>query len=420
MDAIDTREGGTALPQVRSIVGGEVFDGGAFRAAQVSVRGDSFGPIVAAGGRCHTQQGDNAERASLLGREGLDAAGNEEEDGLELDAAGCYVIPGLMDVHFHGCVGHDLCDADADGLRAIAAREASRGVTAICPATMTLPTERLLPALANAAAFAPAADEAELVGINMEGPYISPDKVGAQNPAYVRPASLEEFEKLQAAARGLIKIVDVAPEEPGNLAFIAAVARQVRVSIAHTCADYACASAAFDAGARHMTHLYNAMPGLHHRKPGPIAAGAERDDVTAELICDGVHVHPAMVRAAFDLFGDERIVMISDSLRGCGLGDGTYELGGQMFTVDGPLATLEDGTLAGSVSDLMACLRTAVLDMGIPLASAVQAASANPARALGLGGTRGAIAPGHIADAVLLDSETLEPLHVVVRGRLLR
>lgn len=418
---MDAKESQAAkLPQVARIVGGEVFDGGVFRRAQVSVRGESFGTVSSEAGRCHTQEADAARLSELRAREdlGVEPAGSGER--LELDATGCYVIPGLIDVHFHGCVGHDLCDADTEGLHAIAAHEASRGVTAICPATMTLPTERLLPALANAAAFAPAAGEAQLVGINMEGPYISPDKVGAQNPVYVRPASLSEFEELQAAAHGLVKIVDVAPEQPGNLAFIAAVADQVRVSIAHTCADYTCATAAFDAGARHMTHLFNAMPGLHHRMPGPIAAGAERDDVTAELICDGVHVHPAMVRAAFDLFGDERIVMISDSLRGCGLGDGTYELGGQMFTVNGPLATLADGTLAGSVSDLMACLRTAVLDMGIPLASAVRAASANPARALGLAATYGVIAPGHVADAVLLDQESLEVRHVVLRGRLLR
>ncbi|MEI2997809.1 MAG: hypothetical protein V8T51_00795 [Senegalimassilia faecalis] len=186
--------------------------------------------------------------------------------------------------------------------------EASRGVTAICPTTMTLPEERLAPIVASVAEHATADDEAGIVGINMEGPYIAPDKVGAQNPAYVRSASVEEFARLQAAAHGLIKLVDVAPEQPGNLDFIHSVSHDVRVSVAHTCTDYDTACAAFDAGARHMTHLYNAMPSLHHRDPGPIAAGAERNDVTAEIIADGVHIHPAMVRLAFALFGDDRMV----------------------------------------------------------------------------------------------------------------
>lgn len=414
MQAPQSMASGADPAQVTSITGGLMFDGGAFRPASVAIQGRRFGTVTRAQGRCDTETGE-AERVATLMQ-----ADSHAEPGIDLDATDCYVIPGLLDVHFHGCQGHDLCDADADGLRAIAAYEASRGVTTICPATMTLPKEHLLPALANAAAFAPSASEAQLVGINMEGPYISPGKVGAQNPAYVRPASLEEFHELQDSANGLIKLVDVAPEEPGNLSFIAKASEEVRVSLAHTCADYVCAAAAFDAGARHMTHLFNAMPSLHHRKPGPIAAGAERDDVTAELICDGVHVHPAMVRLAFEMFGDDRIVMISDSLRCCGLSDGTYELGGQMFTVNGPRATLPDGTLAGSVSDLMTCLRTAVLDMGIPLASAVKAACVNPVRALGLSAERGSIAPGRIADAVLLDQHTLEVRHVVMRGRLLR
>ena len=293
------------------------------------------------------------------------------------------------------------------------------GVTAICPTTMTLPEERLAPIVASVAEHATADDEAGIVGINMEGPYIAPDKVGAQNPAYVRSASVEEFARLQAAARGLIKLVDVAPEQPGNLDFIHSVSHDVRVSVAHTCTDYDTACAAFDAGARHMTHLYNAMPSLHHRDPGPIAAGAERNDVTAEIIADGVHIHPAMVRLAFALFGDDRMILISDSLRACGLGDGEYELGGQQFTVRGNRATIANGSLAGSVSDVMACMRTAVQRMSIPLISAVKAASVNPARALGLEGERGAIAPGYVGDAVVLDRD-LNIKHVVLRGRVLK
>ena len=377
------------------IANGKVFDGQCFRERDVVVEGQAFSRIEASGAAT------------------CDAGGADT-----VDASGCYVIPGLIDVHFHGAMGHDFCDASDEGISAIAAYEARRGVTSICPTTMTLPEERLAPIVASVAAHETTAGEAGIVGINMEGPYIAPDKVGAQNPAYVRSASIEEFERLQQLAKGLIKLVDVAPEQPGNLEFIRQVSHDVRVSVAHTCTGYDDACAAFDAGARHMTHLFNAMPALHHREPGPIAAGAERNDVTAEVIADGVHIHPAMVRLAFALFGDDRMILISDSLRACGLGDGEYELGGQQFFVKGNRATIANGSLAGSVSDVMACMRTAVRTMGIPLTSAVKAATVNPARALGLDGRLGAIAPGYQADAVVLDRD-LNIKHVVLRGKAL-
>lgn len=336
--------------------------------------------------------------------------------GAVLDAAGGYVVPGFIDLHFHGCAGADFSDGDPEGLHRIAAHEARCGVTAICPASMTLPEDVLTRAFSTAADFVPGEAEAELVGINMEGPYISPDKVGAQNPGYVRPADLAEFDRLQVAAKGLVKLVDVAPEVPGNLEFVEAVSQRVRVSVAHTCAGYDCAREAFERGAHHMTHLYNAMPGLHHREPGPIAAGAENPAVMAELIADGVHVHPAMVRLAFELFGPDRVVLVSDSLRASGLGDGSYELGGQEFTVRDNRATLADGTLAGSVSNLADCVRTAVLAMGVPLEDAVRAATANPARALGIDDIRGSIEPGKMADLLVLDDD-LRVRAVVLRGR---
>lgn len=340
-------------------------------------------------------------------------------EGDVVDASGCYVIPGLVDLHFHGSAGADISDGDLAGLHKMGAYEASRGITALCPATMTLPEDVLMRAAQAASAYEPAADEAALVGINMEGPFISPSKVGAQNPDYVRNPSAEEFRRLQEAAGGLFKLVDIAPEEPGAEEFIREMADEVRISLAHTCTDYDTAVRAFELGARQLTHLYNAMDPMHHRKPGPIPAAVEHGEVTAEIIADGVHIHPAMVRLAFQLFGDDRMILISDTLRAAGLEDGTYDLGGQDVTVRGPVATIDNGALAGSVSDLMRCLTVAVRDMGIPLASAVKAASANPARALGLDAERGAIEPGKVADAVLLDKETLDLRAVVLRGELL-
>ena len=340
-------------------------------------------------------------------------------EGDVVDASGCYVIPGLVDLHFHGSAGADISDGDLAGLHKMGAYEASRGITALCPATMTLPEDVLMRAAQAASAYEPAADEAALVGINMEGPFISPSKVGAQNPDYVRNPSAEEFRRLQEAAGGLFKLVDIAPEEPGAEEFIREMADEVRISLVHTCTDYDTAVRAFELGARQLTHLYNAMDPMHHRKPGPIPAAVEHGEVTAEIIADGVHIHPAMVRLAFQLFGDDRMILISDTLRAAGLEDGTYDLGGQDVTVRGPVATIDNGALAGSVSDLMRCLTVAVRDMGIPLASAVKAASANPARALGLDAERGAIEPGKVADAVLLDKETLDLRAVVLRGELL-
>ena len=341
------------------------------------------------------------------------------EGGQTVDAAGCYVIPGLVDLHFHGSAGADISDGDLAGLHRMGAYEASRGITAMCPATMTLPEDVLMRAAQAAAAYAPAADEAALVGINMEGPFISPSKVGAQNPDYVRNPSADEFRRLLEAADGLFKLVDIAPEEPGAEEFIREMANEVRISLAHTCTDYDTAVRAFELGARQLTHLYNAMDPMHHRKPGPIPAAVEHGEVAAEIIADGVHIHPAMVRLAFQLFGDDRMILISDTLRAAGLEDGTYDLGGQDVTVRGPVATIDNGALAGSVSDLMRCLTVAVRDMGIPLASAVKAASANPARALGLAAERCAIEAGKVADAVLLDKETLDVRAVVLRGELL-
>lgn len=339
-----------------------------------------------------------------------------DEGDVEVDASGCYVIPGLVDIHFHGSAGADISDGDLDGLHKMGAYEASRGVTAMCPATMTLSEKQLSAAALAARAYVPADDEADLVGINMEGPFISPSKVGAQNPEFVRNPSADEFRRLQELSGGLFKLVDIAPEEPGADVFIEELSGEVRISLAHSCADYDTAERAFGLGVRHLTHLYNAMNGMHHRKPGPIPAAAERDDVTAEIIADGVHIHPSMVRLAFNMFGDDRMILISDTLRAAGLEDGVYDLGGQDVMVRGPVATIENGALAGSVSDLMRCLRVAVLDMGIPFASAVKAATVNPARAIGLAGSHGTLALGACANAVLLDRETLEIVRVILRG----
>ena len=332
-----------------------------------------------------------------------------------VDAGGAYALPGLVDIHFHGAVGHDFCDADEAGLQAIADFEASKGVLAICPATMTF-NEEILNGIMDVAAAHRNGRGADLVGINMEGPYISPSKVGAQNPKYVMGADAGMFRRLQARSGGLIKLVDVAPEEPGNLDFIRACHDEARISIAHTCADYDTAKAAFAAGASHMTHLYNAMPGITHRAPGPIIAALE-EGAEVELITDGIHIHPAMVRFTFNTFGDDHVILIADSMMACGLPDGQYSLGGQAVTVKGALATLTEhpGTIAGSATCLYDCMRHAVLDMGVPLASAVRAATLNPARSIGIDADYGSLEPGRWGNVVLAD-EQLNIQKVIQKG----
>ena len=355
----------------------------------------------------------------LVIREGRIVYGAAPEQGEEvLDADGAYALPGLVDIHFHGAVGHDFCDGDEAGLQAIADFEASKGVLAICPATMTF-SEEILNGIMDMAAAHKNGSGADLVGINMEGPYISPSKIGAQNPKYVQGADVEMFRRLQARSGGLIKLVDIAPEEPGNLDFIRACSEEVRISIAHTCTDYATAKEAFAAGASHMTHLYNAMPGITHREPGPIIAALE-DHAEVELITDGVHIHPAMVRFTFNTFGDDRVILIADSMMACGLPDGSYSLGGQAVSVRGPRATLTEhpDVIAGSATCLYDCMRHAVKEMGVPLESTVRAASENPAKSIGVDSDYGSLAAGRYGNVILAD-EDLNILTVVQKGKVI-
>lgn len=321
-----------------------------------------------------------------------------------IDGEGCFAIPGLVDIHFHGCVGDDFCDASPDAIGHIAEYEASIGVTSICPATMTLAPEELHEIMKTAGSYQGNAG-AKLVGINMEGPFISEKKKGAQAAKHIRNCDVELFRDLQEAAGGLIKLVDIAPENPGAMEFIDAVKDEVIVSIAHTTADYDTASEAFARGASHVTHLYNAMPPLNHRDPGVIGAARDAEECHVELICDGVHIHPAVVRATFEMFGPERVILISDSMRATGLTDGQYTLGGQDVFVKGPRATLADGTIAGSATNLMECLKVAVREMGIPLEDAVAAATMNPAKEIGIYDQCGSITAGKAADLVLLDHD---------------
>ena len=337
-------------------------------------------------------------------------------DEAVVDASGCYVIPGLVDVHFHGCVGEDFSDASAEGLRAIADYQLSQGVAYICPAGMTLSEEQLAAVCATAAAHRKSgATGAEVVGAHLEGPFLSMAKKGAQNGDYLHDPDIGMFNRLQTAAEGCVKLISIAPELPGAMEFIEEASKTVTVSLAHTAANYDIATEAFQKGARHVTHMFNAMPPFSHRAPGVVGAAADDKNVRVEIISDGIHLHGAVVRSVFTLFGKERVVLISDSMRATGLSDGQYTLGGQDVTVKGKLATLADGTIAGSATNLMGCLRQAIA-FGIPAADAVRAASYNPACAIGIEDRVGTLDEGKEASFVLLDREDLSIRAVVFKG----
>ncbi len=319
-----------------------------------------------------------------------------------MDLNGATVIPGLIDVHSHGNSGADFSDGDYEGLKKMAAYYAGCGVTSFAPASMTLPYDVLAIAFATAKRLKEEAPQgcARLMGIQMEGPYFSYKKRGAQNPDYLKNPDFPGFRALYDGCGGLIRIVDIAPELPGAAEFAAKASKLCTVSIAHTDSDYDHARAAIDAGVTHLTHLYNAMPGIHHRSPGVIPAAVESPQVRAEIICDGYHIHPAAVRLAFTMFRD-RMILISDSGRCAGLPEGSrFTLGGQDAWLRDGVGRLADGTIACSAANLWQCL-TNVLSWGIPEQEAIRAATYNPACAIGAEDQVGSIETGKLADFIV-------------------
>ena len=337
-----------------------------------------------------------------------------------VDAKDCYVIPGLCDIHLHGCMSYDTCDGTVEALAAMAEYEANHGVTSILPTTMTYPEETLTTIAKSVNEYRKydntTPGRASIHGINMEGPFISREKKGAQNPKYIQKCDYDMFHRINQASGGVVRLCDIAPETEGAMDFISKAKDETRISIAHTTADYETCMRAFKKGAKHLTHLFNAMPPFTHRAPGPIGAAAELDFVTPEIICDGIHVFPSAVSMMYKVFGADRLIMISDSTRATGLSDGEYELGGQPVTVKGRLATLHDGTIAGSATNLYDCMITAIKEMNIPLEAAILCSSRNPAQAVGIYDSVGSITIGKQADFVIINKSDLSINNVIVRG----
>lgn len=322
-------------------------------------------------------------------------------DKTEIDAKGCYVLPGLIDVHTHGCFGFDFCDADEKGMYEIGKYMKEHGITSYCPTSMTVSKDEIISALKTADKNY-GSECATIVGVNVEGPFICEAKKGAQDSKFILKADYEVFEEFNEACSGKIKLITIAPEEDNAQEFIKKASECCSVSIGHTMASYDVADVAFKNGANHVTHLYNAMPSFAHRDPGVI--GAARDNgAYVELISDGYHIHPSVVRATFKMFGNDNVVLISDSMRATGLPDGEYSLGGQPVFVENCKATLKDGTLAGSSTNLFDCMKKAV-SFGIKLETAIKAATANSAKSIGIYDKVGSITPGKKADVVITDT----------------
>lgn len=319
------------------------------------------------------------------------------EEGIDLK--GDSVYPGLIDIHIHGCVGYDTMDQN--GFDEMSAFLVKNGTTAWLPTTMTADMQ----AVKQIVNTLPQTKGAQILGYHMEGPYIAAKYKGAQKAEFIKLPDIDEFNTLRH-----IKMVTLAPELTGSLAFI----QQCKsiVSIGHTDADYDTARTAILSGARCLTHTFNAMPPFHHRAPGPIGAAIE-ENIFVQVICDGIHLHKSVVLALYKLFGAERMILISDSMRACGMPDGNYEFGGQKIRVQGKIARTEDGTLAGSTSTLLDCVKKAI-EFGIPYSDAFRMASQTPAALLGM--KKGKLAVGYDADFISV-GQNLTPTAVIVKGR---
>ena len=361
-------------------------------------------------GKVFQEDGNFLEQTLYVNDHRLVDKAEYQYDGEVIDAEGLLVLPGLVDIHSHGAAGEDFSDGNPEGLKKILQYEKRCGITSYCPTSMTFPKERLRQIFASIKG-AQTEDGATVVGINMEGPFLDPAKKGAHVEKWIAAPDVAFVRELNQDADGLVRLVTLAPNMDGAEEFIKEMHEEVCISLGHTAADYDCASRAMKLGAHHVTHLYNAMQPFGHRAPGLIGAAMDDPECMVELICDGYHIHPSAIRAAFRLFGPERVILISDSMRATGMENGTYELGGQEVTVKDRKAVLKDGTLAGSATNLYGCMCKAI-EFGIPLEQAIMAATANPARSIGIFDRVGSIRIGKQAD-LLLVSENLELKRVI-------
>lgn len=328
----------------------------------------------------------------------IEMVGKTDLDGT--DIGGKKVYPGLFDIHCHGYGGHDTMDGGK--LVEMSELLASAGTTSWLPTTMTMDFETIK----RATDLIPSTNGAEILGFHMEGPYINEKYKGAQNSKFIKDPEISEYSTLKN-----IKMVTIAPELPNSIDFIKKC--DAVVSIGHTDCSFDQAISAMEAGADCLTHTFNAMPPLHHREPGPIGAAIDKN-AYVQVISDGIHLHPAVVRTLFRLFGKDRMVLISDCMRAGGLPDGKYEFGGMEMTVKDKIARTDGGALAGSTSTLLECVKKAI-EFGIPEEDAFYMASTTPATLMKV--NKGQIKEGFAGDLIVLD-EDLNLTNVIIGGKI--
>ncbi|MBQ8005693.1 MAG: N-acetylglucosamine-6-phosphate deacetylase [Clostridia bacterium] len=322
--------------------------------------------------------------------------GKTSTTGEFIDIGGNHLFPGLIDIHSHGCIGHDTMDATPMQMAEMRRFMKKNGVTTWLPTTMTMPMEDI-EGVMSTGLIDIEEEGCDIVGFHMEGPYINPKYKGAQNESYIKNPSVEEFKKLEC-----VKMVTVAPELCGSEELIKYCAENgIVVSLGHTDCDFDCAERAFLAGAKCLTHTFNAMPPMLHRAPGPIGA-ALLGGGYAQVICDGEHIHKAAIMALYSMFGADRMVLISDSMQATGLGDGSFVFGGLDITVKNGVARTDSGALAGSTTTLFGCVKKAI-EFGIPKKDAIKMATATPADLLGI--KKGRIEVGYSSEFIILDSD---------------
>ena len=323
------------------------------------------------------------------------------QDGAErIDAENLFVSPGFINIHIHGAAGVDTMDDDLDALKEFAAFLPSMGVTSFLPTTMTMPLEKIYRALERIRAGKNFTRGAKILGANVEGPFISRKFKGAQAEENIIRADFELIKNFV----DVIKIITVAPEEIDFDFIDRCREKNIIVAIGHSAATYETAMAAIERGANHITHLFNAQSGFHHRKPNVVGAALDSSAIV-ELIADNVHVHPAAQRFVAKVKPRNEIILITDSFRACGVGDGLSELGGQKVFVKGTLATLEDGTIAGSVAKMNEILKIFCANTSTDIAAGVEMITKNPAVELGIFDKTGSLEVGKAADIVLFDDE---------------
>jgi N-acetylglucosamine-6-phosphate deacetylase len=329
------------------------------------------------------------------------------------------LVPGMIDLHIHGAKGRDVMDASLDSLAEMSKALAAEGVTGFLATTMTASPYDIETVLGSVRDFMHEPTlGAKIVGVHLEGPFISPEKVGAQSREKLLPLKIDYIKRWQALSDHLIKIVTFAPELPGSSDFIRYLRQHnIIASMGHTHASFTECMTAIDAGCSHATHLFNAMRGMHQRDPGTVGAVLLSDHVTAEIIVDGVHVHPVMLQLALRLKGPNKLVLVTDAMRAKCLSDGKYDLGGQSVEVKNHVARLSDGTLAGSTLTMPAALKNMMKFTGLDFSYAIKLVTENPAKILGLFDKIGSIAVGKIADLVVLN-ENLDVVLTLIQGHI--